>query len=72
MARNRLVVCGERTPRLGVLFGRGLRASIRLIARAAREREHRWRKVAAVLRGSAHDLGARRQQSRAPAVGGHS
>ena len=72
MARNRLVVCGERTPRLGVLFGRGLRASIRLTARAAREPQHRWRKVAAVLRGSAHGLGARRPPSRAPAAGGNS
>jgi GT2 family glycosyltransferase len=60
MARNRLVVCGQRTPRVGVLLGPGLRSTIRLAARAAREPENRTRKLMSVVKGSAAGLTAAR------------
>lgn len=52
MARNRLIVSGERTPRIGVLVGSGLRSTIRLVARASREPNGRFPKVRAVVMGS--------------------
>jgi GT2 family glycosyltransferase len=62
MNRNRLWVCGEHAPKLGILAGPGARYTVRLLAAAARERNGRGRKLKAALRGITHGLLAGRHR----------
>lgn len=52
MARNRLLVCRPDGGRLGLLAVVGLRYTLRLLRSALRERDERWVKSMAVVRGS--------------------
>ena len=63
MARNRLIVCGARSPKLGILLGRGFRSTVRLMARACREPQGSLTKFLAVAHGSFAGLLARSNQS---------
>jgi N-acetylglucosaminyl-diphospho-decaprenol L-rhamnosyltransferase len=56
MNRNRLIVCGEIVPKLGIVAGAGIRNTLRLWKAAALERQDRFRKLSACIAGTVDGL----------------